>query len=854
MPDISKRLERAEKYVQKGKLDSAIEEYLVAWKEDPGNNSVVEVVADLYQRQNQPKNALECLGYLFDKHVEEREGAKAIMVFRKMAKLGPQEPARMLAYANLQQKQKPDEAQENYRLAAQMLLERGDRVRALDALRGLAALNDLNSDAHLQVAQVAESLGQKETAAAAFVRAGELLKGGQSPEKALEHLEHAYTLAPNDPRVCQGLAAAVFESGNPKRAAELLEPFAVPAVPERNRLLADAHVASGNFARAEDLLWELAPNAPEAYKNLMRVAEGYLRARNAAAALNLMRRLKTAMFAARQDREFISFIEALEEKRIAGLEVLEFLSSVYNELNYDSAFSGTMVRLFDLYVEAGGHLKASNALDHLVDVDPYNSEHDERLHKLAGHIEPRRYEALAARIRQTATTTQAQHDAPGEAAEPEAGAPAGDEGGAEGEGGGLEDLVLQAEIFLQYGLKPRAVEKLQKIARQFPGEENRNDKLRSLYAAAGFVPKAVPGDAGSHAQTATPPAEEFAADLTRISEITRNIYRQGTVKTVLSTSVNEIGKTWKVSRCVAGLCTPGKPPSAALEFCATGVKPSDVMSIVKLVTTLVQFTSDGNPLPVEDVASSSKLAKLAPVTQALEVQSMLALPMIDGDVPIGVVILEQCDRMRRWRSNEIMVLKTVVDQMVIATAHVKLRSLMKTLAVTDERSGLLNRNNYLECLLSECVRGQKQNTPLSVALLQFGYAPQKMRELGDEVVQQFMQDAGTALVAHLRQNDIGVRYDKTTLALVLPDTKGKDTFFVVDKLRKVAAAIKIGEREGLPLAAGIAEAILNDKMDGIDSVTELINRLEAALDEASKDGAGARLLMPPEDPLSVRPE
>ncbi len=850
MPDISKRLERAEKYVQKGKLDAAIEEYLVAWKEDPNNDSLVEIVAELYVRQNQLKSALECYGFLFDKHAERKDGPKAAAVFRKMAKFGVQDPVRMLAFAGFQEKQKPEEAQENYRLSAQLFLERGDKVRALEALRGLAGLNDLSPEAHIQVGEVAESLGQKEEAAQSFVRAGELLRANHSGERALELLERAHALAPSDGAVAQVLAIALLESGDPRRATELLEPFAAQGVPERNRLLAEAHLASGNCARAEELLWEIAAGFPDALQNLLRVSEGYLRRKNVERALNLLRRLKKSMFAAGKERECIAHLESLEKKNLAGIEVLEFLSSLYNELNYDSLFSGSQARLFDLYVDAGQWEKAARSLDHLVDVDPYDPHNSTRLQRLAGKVDSRRYQALASRFTQTPTTGSGAAEVPVAAGEPggESGAEA--QGGGEAESNSLEDLVLQAEIFLQYGLKPRAVERLQRIARLFPGEESRNDKLRSLYAAAQFAPKpmaatATAARAEAHAgpESEAAAAESFA-DLTRVSEITRNIYRQGTVKAVLSTSVDEIGKTWRVSRCVAGLCTPGKPPSAALEYCATHMKQSDVVSIVKLVTTLVQLTSDGEPLAVEDVASSSKLAKIAAVAQALEIKSMLALPLLDSDQPVGVVLLEQCDRMRRWRANEIMVLKTIVDQMVLATSHVRLRSLMKTLAVADERSGLLNRNSYLDCLLSECVRGHKQNTPLSVALLHFGSTAQKMRELGEEAVDRYMQEAAQALVGHLRQNDIGVRYDTTTLALVLPDTKGKDTFFVVDKIRKVADMIKMGDGAGLPLTAGIAEAVLQDKFDAVDSVTELINRLEAALEAAQNEGGGAKLLLP----------
>ena len=516
--------------------------------------------------------------------------------------------------------------------------------------------------------------------------------------------------------------------------------------------------------------------------------------------------------------------------------MLEFLAELYNELNYDSQLSSATAQLFDLYVDAEEYAKAASALDRIVDVAPYDARNSERLQRLSGKVDAQRYEAIALRFQQTSDTA-----APIAAAEAksEQGAQSG---GGEAESDVLEDLILQAEIFAQYGLKHRAVERLERIARLFPGEEQRNDKLRSLYASAQFSPKPA-ARAASAAESA---AEETMADITRVAEITRNIYREGTVKSVMSTAANEIGKTWRVSRCVVGLCTPGKPPSAVLEYCASGVPQSEVLSIVKLVATLVQLTPDGNPLSVEDAAASDKLSKLAPVVQSLQIKSLLALPLMETDQPVGIIVFEQCDRLRHWRSNDVVILKTLVDQTTIAISHVKLRSLMKTLAVADEHSWMLNRGSYLNCVLSECSRAQKQHTPLSVLLLQFGRESQAARELEEAVVQQYVQEAAQVVMGHLRQNDIAIRYDTTTLALVLPDTKGKDTFFVVDKMRKMVGGVKMAGGDGLPMTAGIAEAFLEDDIDPVDSVTELINRLEQALQAALREGGGtSKLLKPP---------
>ena len=78
-----------------------------------------------------------------------------------------------------------------------------------------------------------------------------------------------------------------------------------------------------------------------------------------------------------------------------------------------------------------------------------------------------------------------------------------------------------------------------------------------------------------------------------------------------------------------------------------------------------------------------------------------------------------------------MVLKTIAEQMVLAVSNVRLRTLMKTLAVTDEKSGLLERPSYLDVLLSEVRRSLQQKTPLTLMLLHFGKASAMVKEIGE---------------------------------------------------------------------------------------------------------------------------
>src|SRR6185312_15622926 len=252
--------------------------------------------------------------------------------------------------------------------------------------------------------------------------------------------------------------------------------------------------------------------------------------------------------------------------------------------------------------------------------------------------------------------------------------------------------------------------------------------------------------------------------------------------------------------------------------CAPGIKQSDVMSIVKLIAVSQQLAANG-PVIIADARSAAELASAGEHITALNIESMVAVPLLDSGQQSGILILEQTSA-RQWRPTELEVLNTLAEQVVQAVANARLRTLMKSLAVTDEKSGLLKRS-------------LQQRIPLTLMLLHFGKASALVKEIGQPQVETMMQQIGQSLASHIRQNDVAVRYDLTTIALVLSDTVEKNAFLVVEKMRKVLAPIKVPGTERAPaMSAGIAEAVMQESFDAVDIVTEVINRVESALEVA----------------------
>jgi GGDEF domain-containing protein len=117
-----------------------------------------------------------------------------------------------------------------------------------------------------------------------------------------------------------------------------------------------------------------------------------------------------------------------------------------------------------------------------------------------------------------------------------------------------------------------------------------------------------------------------------------------------------------------------------------------------------------------------------------------------------------------------------------------------------------------------------------------------IKTLGDAGMQRYLQQVAKALQANLRQNDIAIRYGPCTIALVFPDTTVAQGGLAVEKLRRVLSQVKV---DGAPLPSyccAVCEVPLGVQFDIVDSVTEVINRLEAVLERARQE-RGKRVLL-----------
>ena len=865
MADISKRLDKAEKYLQRSKPEAALEEYLSILDDEPKNLQVRQAAADLCLALDRRQEAADLLSSLFEQEFEEGESAKGSITYKKLAKVATPTPIQVFHYAQLIEKRDKNEALEAYQSALEGFERQRKDKQALAACKRIVELSPTIENLQL-AAEKAAALGEGKIAAANFVQLG-LLQDQESPGTGFESYERAYSFDPLNFQAIFLFGRGLFSRNAVRECLAVLEQVVtrVKGLPEIRELYAHALMAAKRPAEAEPYAWELFEKDPQQLEEMVSLVGVYLDVSDTRGALELAKRLEDHETLAGRRREYITSMFEMSERRLPSLGFTEYLVTLFDTANREHEYSRTLLKLFQLYYSVGKYGQAGETLDRAAELDPYEPGHAKRLEMLRGRIDDNHYKRIANRFQHVEKKKAAEEPLVREKETP---SPIR----GESEPTVLEDFILQAEIYLQYGMRSKALERLERVSKLFPREEQKNEKLRHLYISAGFTPAyevaaavakaAAPSPAPkSKSQAKTPaepapapaaasPYEENAVDnFARVTEITRNIYRQTNVKSVLFTAVNDIGRHFNASRCVAGLCTIGKPPSAALEYCAPGTKQSDVMAIVKLIGLTQQLAVNG-PAVIPNAKSARELAPAAEHIHALNIESLIAVPLVDSGEQSGILILQQTSP-RQWRQTDIVVLKTIAEQMVLAVSNVRLRTLMKTLAVTDEKSGLLKRSSYLDVLLSEVRRCLQQKTPMTLMLLHFGKASALVKEIGETHVESMMQQIGQAIASHIRQNDVAVRYELTSIALVLSDTTEKNAFLVVDKMRKVLAPIKVpGSERTPPISVGIAEAVLQERFDAVDMVTEVINRVESALEVARSEGGNkAHSLAPTMQPV-----
>jgi diguanylate cyclase (GGDEF)-like protein len=822
--EIARRVERGEKLLQKGKPAEALDEFLQTLTIDPANDTVRQMAADLCLSLQRTADAVRLLGELFDRQMAAGDGMRASLTYKKLARFTNPNCEQKVRFAELLEKSNRKLALETYEAVLAEFSKHGRKNDALATLKKMVAL-DPGERNLLRLGEVSSEAGDGKQSAAAFLKlAQQAESSGGDPS---EWYQRAYSEDAIDETVAMGYAKCLMHQLQVGAAIFVLEPMASAgnSTPEFRDLYSRALLSANRLTEAAPLVWEIFEQNPSRIEQVRDLIGAFLDSQLDHEAVTLAEKLEHFQRRKGERRAFLTMMQDIIAGHRPSVEMLEFLADQFNAANREADYCTTLLKLFDLYCEQKNFSKAADALDRAAEIDAYEPGHQKRLEQLKGKIDDGRFDVIASRFTGAAPATPVRNE------EKTLGA------------GTLQDLMVQAEILVQYGMRNKALERLQRIQQLFPHEEERNPELHQLYMSAGMMPQYSSGPAAAITPTPVPPSSSAASvpaampedvsGFARVPEITRKLNRESSAEGVLQAAANEIGTQWNLDRCVVALRKPGLAVSAVKEFvgAVTSAAPSDVL--LKLVSGLHDLALTRGPLVYGELAGAAELVPFAPQLSPLDVHSLLALPLSDGNDSLGILLLI-ANSPRVWRPNDVVIFKMIAEQVAIALSNVGLRRLVRNLSVTDENSGLLKRASYLDLLMGEVRRSRQQSTPISVLLMRFGDRAKEQ----DMAAENIMQRLGQMVAANVRQNDLAFRYAANAIAIVLGETAEKEALLVVEKMRRLISTAMSEKQLATSFNAGVAEAVLRPEFDPVDIVTEIINRAERALEKSVAEGPG----------------
>jgi tetratricopeptide (TPR) repeat protein len=474
----SKHLDAAQKYLQQGKMPQAIAEYQQILKNEPKDQVTLMTLGDLFVRQGETFQALEYFERLAKIFLTDGFTTKAIAIYKKVAKLAPEEtrPLERLAELYVQQGVL-SEARPLYLQLAEVHLKAGRQPQAAALLRKLLEAEPDNLRVHTKLGELQVAMGQQKEAIETFYIA---------IQRVLDHGDHAEVVRLADRLLkidAQHLptltlkARALMGGGKRAEASTLLESFPdQDAGGETTGMLLKQYLESGQPEKAAALAEKVFAREPKNYSQVHHVASVLVEANDFDRAQALLALIRNTMIDSGDHETLAQTFSRLAERQPGQIEPLEWLVDLYGRASDSFRLPDALAQLARALEATGDDKRALETYEQLLARSPED--------------ETTRRQYMKLRAKAGLEPMAAENPPPVKLAPPEAEAkpapPAPPESDLDEE---TQRYVTQAltdvDLFSSYGLTQKAIDLLETILERAPQHTPVLERLLDFSVGAG---------------------------------------------------------------------------------------------------------------------------------------------------------------------------------------------------------------------------------------------------------------------------------------------------------------------------------------------------------------------------------
>src|SRR5882757_3448065 len=493
----SKYVEAAQKLLNQGKVPQAIAEYQQILKYEPKDQVTLMTIGELYIRQGETFQAIDYFERLAQIFVGDGFLTKAIAVYKRIAKLAPEEirPLEKLADLYVQQGVM-SEARPLFLQLAEIHLKNNRQPEAVSLLKKLLLAEPDNLRIQIRLADLYQAMGQTREAIEAYVSASQraLARGDHAESEKLA--DKALKLEPSNLAAVIVRARSYSSQGNLTKAAQLLEQAPdLEKGGEQTELLLDLYIKNSDWDQASALAHRVFEADEKNFGPMQKVVESLLQAGNGEKAVEILEKSRLSMIDAGEHEVVGKLLNELAASMPGAVEPLEWLVELYGRTSDPLHMADALAHLGDALVTDQQYDRAKTIFEQLVDREPESDSAKRKLNHVlrklglaeGGEPDELPEENLRAEIPQPPAARLPRDDE-----ETARGVPAAAPAATSSEPA-LDDetqkfiaqSLTDVDLFASYGLTQKAIGLLEAILRRAPRHAPTLEKLLDFVLGAG---------------------------------------------------------------------------------------------------------------------------------------------------------------------------------------------------------------------------------------------------------------------------------------------------------------------------------------------------------------------------------
>lgn len=446
MVDKSQIIKEAQRYLSRGQIDKAIEEWEKLIKEYRDGN-VYNTIGDLYLKKGDKKAAIDYYHRAASFFRSEGFSLKALALYKKILNLNISDSSSLIALGELsEEKGLATDATKYYLAATDALLKENKKNEIVDIYKRIIALSPTNIALRDRVAGLFLKEGLTHDALTEYLNIAKIYEESNNLEQAQNYLNKALELNPDEKDAMKCLAGLMERLGSLSEAIKYLERL-INAYHDDLESLIKCAILLKKVGRYEDALEylskaiELKPEDVELYRLM---GETYLLLKDKKRAWDSYKKVVDSLIGEKRINEALEITEQFRD--FAPLEVGRLQISLFRAKGDKEKEFQSLLFLADLLYDQGLHDDAIGLYKEALQIHP----DDMNLKRLLAEIEVRPIEEKT-----------------------------------------IEELLIDADIFIKYSLFDEARAILEDLKVKDPRNIEVHRRLKSLYLDLGDKEQAV---------------------------------------------------------------------------------------------------------------------------------------------------------------------------------------------------------------------------------------------------------------------------------------------------------------------------------------------------------------------------